>query len=116
MKPATIDMLRAYLLTASFAAAAIEVAALLSIDLFGVSEDVFSSQTFRAAIVVVIVCIVLVTRQVARAAFVSALSNHYASVPDEHSNAISVSPACPVRLLVVLHLRFNRTAIEWARC
>jgi hypothetical protein len=116
MKPATIDMLRAYLLTASLAATAIEAAALLSIDLFGVSEDVFSSPTFRAAIVAAIVCIVLVIRQVARAAFVAALSHHYASLPDEHSNAISVSPACPVRLLVVLHLRFNRKAIEWAKC
>ena len=88
MKPSTIDMLRAYLLTASLAAIAIEAAALLSISLFGVSEDVFTSTTLRAATVVAIVCIVLVTKRVARAAFVSALSHHYATFTDAHSSAI----------------------------
>ena len=115
MKASTIDMLRAYLLTASLAAIAIEAAALLSISLFGVSEDVFTSTTFRAATVVAIVCIVLVTKRVARAAFVSALSHDYAAFADAHSSAISVSPVCPVRTLVILHLRFNRRAIEWVR-
>jgi hypothetical protein len=116
MRPSTIDMLRAYLLTASLAAIAIEAAALLSIGLFGVSEDVFTSMTFRVASIVAIVCMVLVTRQVARAAFVSALSHRYASFSEEHSNAIILSPACPDRMLVSLHLRFNRQAIECARC
>jgi hypothetical protein len=116
MKPSTIDMLRAYLLTASLAAIVIEAAALLSIGLFGVSEELFTSITFRAATVAAIVCIVLVTKRVARAAFVSALSHHYATFTDAHSSVISVSPACPVRMLVILHLRLNRKAIAWARC
>jgi hypothetical protein len=116
MKPSTTDMLRAYLLTASLAAAAIEAVTLILIGLFGVSEEVFTSTTFRAIVVLTIVCIVVITRQVARAAFVSAVSHNYASFSDGHSNAISVSPACPVRFLVVLHLRFNRKDIEWAGC
>jgi hypothetical protein len=116
MKPSTIDMLRAYLLTASLAAAAIQAAVLLSIILFGVSEDVFTSMIFRIATVAIIVCIVLVIKRIARAAFVSALSQRYATVTDAHSNATSVSPVCPVRMLVILHLRFNRRPFEWESC
>jgi hypothetical protein len=116
MKPSTIDMLRAYLLTASLAAAAIQAAALLSIILFGVSEDVFTSMTFRIAAAAIIVCIVLVIKRIARAAFVSALSQCYATITDAHSNATSVSPVCPVWMLVILHLRFNRRPFEWERC
>jgi hypothetical protein len=116
MTPSTIAMLRAYLLTASFAAAAIEVLALLSIDLFGVSENVFDSGTFRIAAVATIVCIVLVIKRIARAAFISALSHDYAVVTDVPSRGTSVSPVCPGLMLVILHLRFNRRPIEWARC
>ena len=116
MTPATIAMLRAYLLTASLAAAAIQMAALLCVDLFGVSEAVFTSGTFRLAAVATIVCIILVVKRIARAAFLSALSHDYATVTDAHSNATSVSPVCPVRMLVILHLRFNRKPIEWAGC
>jgi hypothetical protein len=75
---------------------------------------VFTSTTFRVATVVAIVCMVLVTRRGARAAFVSALSRDHASFTDEHANAISVLPTA--RMLMVLHLRFERKAIEWARC
>lgn len=115
MKPSTIKMFRAYLLTASCAAMAIEAAALLAIGLFGVSEDVFTSLTFRTTTAVAILCAVLLTRIVARAAFASALYHHYATIADGRSNTISVSPVCPVRMLVILHLQFNRRAIEWAR-
>lgn len=116
MTPATIAMLRAYLLTASLAAAAIQMAALLSVDLFGVSETVFTSGTFRLAAVATIVCTILGVKRIARAAFLSALSHDYATITDAHSNATSVSPVCPVRMLVILHLRFNRRPIEWAGC
>jgi hypothetical protein len=73
MKSSTIKMLRAYLLTASCAAMAIEVVALLVIDLFGVSEGVFTSTTFRAAALVVIAGVVVLTRLAVRGAFFSAL-------------------------------------------
>ncbi|MGF6724779.1 hypothetical protein P3T43_004148 [Paraburkholderia sp. GAS41] len=116
MRPATIAMLRAYLLTASLAAAGIQLLALLAIGVFGVSEDVFTTATFHIAAMASTVCIVLVTRRIARAAFVSALSHDYATVSDARSNAISVLPACPVRMLVILHLRFIRRPIEWAEC
>lgn len=116
MKSSTIDMLRAYLLTASLAAAAIEVAALLSLGLSGVSDDIFTSTTFRAAAVVAVVCIVMVTKLVAHAAFVSAVSHRYTAFSDACSHSISVSPVCPARRLVILHLRFNRGAFELAEC
>jgi hypothetical protein len=114
MTPATIAMLRAYLVTASLAAAAIQMGALVSIGLFGVPEDVFTSGTFRLAAAATIVCIVLLIKRIARAAFLSALSHEYAIVTDAQSNATSVSPICPVRTLVILHLRLNRRPIEWA--
>ncbi|SIO45515.1 hypothetical protein [Paraburkholderia phenazinium] len=116
MTPATIAMLRAYLLTASLAAAAIQMVALLSIGLFGVPEAVFTSGPFRLVAVASVVCIVLVVKRIARAAFLSALSLDYATVTDAHSNTTSVSPVCPVRMLVILHLRFNRRPIAWATC
>jgi hypothetical protein len=114
MTPSTIAMLRAYLLTASLAAAAIQMAAVVSMGLFGVSQDVFTSLTFRIAAVVTIVCIVLVVKRIARAAFLSALSHDHA-ITDAQSDATSTSHACPARMLVILHLRFNRRPIEWAR-
>jgi hypothetical protein len=86
MTPSTIDMLRACLLTALTAATAIEAAALLAIGPFRVSEDVLTWMTFRAATEAAIACVLLVT------SFGS------------------------VRMPVVLHLRFNRKAFEWARC
>ena len=55
-------------------------------------------------------------QRIARAAFVSALSQCYATITDAHSNATSVSPVCPVWMLVILHLRFNRRPFEWERC
>jgi hypothetical protein len=116
MTPTTIAMLRAYLMTASLAAAAIQMAALLSIGLFGVPEAVFTSGPFRLVATASIVCIVLLVKRIARAAFLSALSLDYATITDTHSNATSVSPVCPVRMLVILHLRFNRRPIEWATC
>src|ERR1700761_9444199 len=84
MTPATTAMLRAYLLTASLAAAAIQMVALLSIGLFGVPEAVFTSGPFRLVAVASVVCIVLVVKRIARAAFLSALSLDYATVTDAH--------------------------------
>ncbi|WP_144152426.1 hypothetical protein [Paraburkholderia sp. BCC1885] len=116
MKPATITMLRAYLLTASLAAAAIQVGVLASIGFLGISEDVFTSATFRLAVLAIIACIVLVVKRMARAAFVRALSYDYAVVTDAPSRKTSVSPVCPGRVLVILHLLLNRRPIEWVAC
>ncbi|MEW6339163.1 MAG: hypothetical protein RXR20_23765 [Paraburkholderia sp.] len=79
MQSSTIKTLRVYLLTASCAAMAIEVMALLAISLFGVSEDVFALPAFRAATVVAIAGVVVLTRLVAHAAFLSTLLHRYAS-------------------------------------
>jgi hypothetical protein len=112
MKPSTIDMLRAYLLTASLAAAFLEVLVLIGHLLFGISEAAFLSVSFRLGVAVVIVCIVLATKRIAHGAFRSAVSNRYATCGGARSEAVYISPECPVRALVILHLRFNRRLFD----
>lgn len=107
-------MLRAYLITASLAAASIEFSALASYDLFDVSENVFVSRAFRTGVVIAIVAAVLATRYAARAAFRSALLHRQATVSMANAQSIAVSQSCPLRALVILHLRFNRRAVEVA--
>ncbi|WP_147329496.1 hypothetical protein [Paraburkholderia sp. DHOC27] len=114
MTPALIAMLRAYLLIASLTAAAIQTMALLSVALFGVSEAVFVSLPFRVAAALTIIATVLVVKQIARVAFLSALSHEHATITDTPSRTTRVSAVCPVRALVVLHLRLSRRQIEWA--
>lgn len=107
MKPATIDMLRAYLMTTSLAAVVTEVLVLVALFGFGMPEYTVHSIAFRVGVVIAVAIIVLVTRQLAQAAFRSAVSNHYATFCGG-SQSISVSRRCPVRQLVILHLRFIR--------
>jgi hypothetical protein len=116
MKSSTIDMLRAYLMTASLAAMSIEIAVLVSLELFGVSERVFTSTVFRASAASAIIGAVLMTRHVARIAYRSAVTHHYATLGGTNSQSVAVSPVCPVRMLVILHLRFNRRVVDLAGC
>ncbi|HEY1996284.1 hypothetical protein [Paraburkholderia sp.] len=108
MKPATIDMLRAYLMTTSLAAVFIQAVVLLALFGFGMPEYEVHSVAFRVGVLVAVAGIVLATRQVAQAAYRSAVSNCYATFSGAGSRIISVSPRCPVRQLVILHLRFIR--------
>jgi hypothetical protein len=116
MKSSTIDMLRAYLITASLAAMVIEIAALISIEWFGVSEHVFTSLVFRASAVSAIIGAVLMTKHAAHMAYRSAVAHHYATLSEANSQSVAVSPACPVRMLVILHLRFDRRTLDLAEC
>jgi hypothetical protein len=112
MRSPIIDMLRAYLLTASVAAILIEVPVLLALDLFRISEKVFASMSFRAGVAIAIVMLVLATKRLASIAFRSALAHHYATISSARPETISVSSSCPARMLVILHLRFNRALIN----
>lgn len=114
MKSPTIDMLRAYLMTASLAAMSIEIAALVSLELFGVPEHVFASAMFRVCALSAIIGAVLATKYAANRAYRSAVAHRYARSSVANIRGVVVSPACPVRSLVILHLRFNRRTVELA--
>jgi hypothetical protein len=121
MRSPTIDMLRAYLMTASLAAMSIEVGVLVSLEVFGVPEQVFGSAIFRLSACFVIVATVLVTKGVANLAYRSAVEHRYTKTTktqggngQSEGQSVAVSPACPVRTLVILHLRFNRRMVDLA--
>jgi hypothetical protein len=121
MRSPTIDMLRAYLMTASLAAMSIEVGALVSLEVFGVSEQVFGSAIFRLSACFAIIATVLVTKGVANLAYRSAVLHRYTKTTktkgvngQSEGQSVAVSPACPVRTLVILHLRFSRRMVDLA--
>jgi hypothetical protein len=108
MKPPAIDMIRAYLLTASLAAAGIDAIVLMALLVCGCSEDALRTSTFRLVAALAVIAVVLVTKQLARTAFRSALAHRHATVGGAPARVVSISSACPARALVILHLRFNR--------
>ena len=116
MKPSTVDMLRAHLMTASVLAMAIEAAALLSLIVFGTSESTFTTPLFRLMVVALLACGLVVARWVAFVAFARALRSHHAIRRTPRSGLVSLASNCPLRKLVILHLRFSRTAFEVLEC
>lgn len=116
MKPSTIDMLRAYLITASLAATLMEAFILLALFPFSVPAADFQSTPFRLMACVLIVGAVMLVRQLARAAYRSAVANKYATFRGSQSQVVALSPGCPGRSLVILHLRFNRRIFELVDC
>jgi len=127
LKAATIDMLRAYLLMASLAATLMELVVLVAIVVFGCSEGTFESTTFRVTVMLILLAAVLATRQIAGATFRWAVVHRYATFSGAVSETVTaqtvtpaapatvtISPTCPRRPLVVLHLRLNRRLFELA--
>jgi hypothetical protein len=119
MKAATVDMLRAYLLTASLAAMLVELVVLAAIVVFGISEETFQSKAFRLSVILILLATVLATRQIARAAFRSAVANRHVTFSGVlfetvTAETVTVSPTCPGRPLVILYLRLNRRLFELA--
>lgn len=112
MKPSTIDMLRAYLMTVSLAAVGMQIVMLVCLVVFGVSEQVFEAAPFRLAVAVIIVFATLATKHIAHAAFRFAVAHRHATYGDARVQIISVSRGCPVRMLVILHLRFSRRLFD----
>ncbi|WP_228975798.1 hypothetical protein [Paraburkholderia gardini] len=113
MKPAVVDMLRAHLLTASLAAMCFQVIALASL-FFDVSEASLESVPFRVLALGCVVTSVLLTRQVASMSFSRALHSHHATYRTASAlgGVVSVASNCPLRRLVILHLRMSGRPFE----
>jgi hypothetical protein len=101
-------MLRAYLMTASVAAALIQLVVLVSIVAFGVREQYFQTPAFRVSTVSAVCVMVLMTNRIARAAFRFAVARRYANFDESISPGVRISQECPARPLVILHLKFAR--------
>jgi hypothetical protein len=111
MKPATVDMLRAHLMTVSLLAMGMEAAVLLSLLLFGTSEATFVTRWFQLLAVSLLAAGVIAARWLASIAFERALRSHHA-MGGARSGFVSLASNCPLRNLVILHLRFSRRAFE----
>jgi hypothetical protein len=111
MKPSTVDMLRAWLLIASLAATFIDAVVLFSFGLLGVPERMFETRAFHLGVLAVVVLTVIVTRVLARSAYRTALASRHAIISDTPCQTVSVSADCPLRLLVIFHLRLNRAQL-----
>lgn len=114
MKPTIPDMLRAYLIPASLGAALLETVILFAYALFRVSDSAFQTLSFRLTAAGVVVMVIAVTRQRAYIAFRRAVSERYACCHGPAGETIYLSPACPERSLVMLHLRFSRRSFMLA--
>lgn len=111
MKPSTVEMLRAYLLVVSLAATFIDAVVLVALGVFGIPERVFEAAPFRIGVLIAIALTLVVTRIFARSAFRTALASRHAIVRDTPCQTVSVSADCPLRLLVIFHLRLNRARL-----
>lgn len=114
VKFVTVDMLRAHLLAAAFAALAVQVAALASLLLFGIAESAFDSSAFRASSALAIIAGIFAARRIAHFAFSGAVKSHHATCCDRLTKCISVASDCPRRHLVILHLRLSGIPFELA--
>ncbi|MDE1179870.1 hypothetical protein [Paraburkholderia sp.] len=110
MNPSTLNMLRAHLLAACIAAMCIQVVALFASFVLGVDDAVFATVQFRALVLMLVAGAVWATRRVAGVAYSRAVLTRHATGAAPHAFPVAVSPDCPLRELVVLHLQFSRTA------
>lgn len=114
MKPSTVDTLRAWLFVASLAATAIDAVVLVALEIFGVPERVFETAPFRVGVLIVIALTLVVTRHLAQSAFRSAVASRHAIVRDTPCQTVSLTADCPLRLLVVFHVRLSRARLARA--
>jgi 4-amino-4-deoxy-L-arabinose transferase-like glycosyltransferase len=112
MNPSTIERWRAYLLVASFAAAVIQVAAIFAILVLRVPQDDFASPLFRMSVIALVACSVAVVRQLAQLAFRDALASRHVRLVGGRQRAVALSAHCPRKILVILHVRFNRQTLD----
>jgi hypothetical protein len=109
MKPPTVDMLRAHLQVASLTAVGAEALVCVALLVLPVSQHFFGSASFRLIAIAVITGGVIVTRELARAAFELAVASCHANAANGSVRpfAFVVARNCPRRWLVVLHLRMS---------
>ena len=109
MKPVTVDMLRAHLLVASLTAVGAEALLCVALLVLPVSQHFFGSMSFRLVAIAVIAGGVIVAREFAQAAFAVAVESHHATPVDRSAWPVefAVTPDCPRRWLVILHLRLT---------
>ncbi|HEX7937150.1 MAG TPA: hypothetical protein VF573_29300 [Paraburkholderia sp.] len=107
MKPATVDMLRAHLMVASLTALAADVLACVTVAVVPGAQHLFVSSTFCLIALALMASGVIVTHQVAHAAFHLAVEERHASAASLHSRLVAVAADCPRRWLVILHLRLT---------
>jgi len=114
MKPSTVEMLRAWLLAASLAASFIDAVVIFSLGVLGVPERLFESAPFRVGVLAAIALTLVVMRNLARFAFRSAVASRHVIVSDTPCQSVSLTADCPLRLLVIFHLRLSRERLAWA--
>jgi hypothetical protein len=107
-EPATIDMLRAYLMIASLAATLLIAPVLLSHFLFAVPENAFQSMSFRSSAASMVLLVGLATKLMARRAFHIAVVKHHVKFDGAASQHIILTRGCRHLDLVILHLRLTR--------
>lgn len=107
MKLSTTVRLRAYLVTASISAVVIQVGALVAIFAFGVPEAYFQTPTFRLAAAGAICAMVFGFATISQLAFRSAVARRYAIHDDSQPGGFSVLNACPLRAVVIFHLKMT---------
>jgi len=108
MKPFTVDVLRAYLLTASMVAAILALCVALANFFLGFPEYIFLTSKFRICVAAVIVGSVWLAKWIASRAFNAALANHQVEICGTEPKQVVLADVCARRPLVLLHLRFSR--------
>lgn len=110
MKQITVEMIRAHVVTACVAATAIDVAVVCLLFFCKFPESTFETTSFRALTFTLLLAAVLVARHAAHLAFRDAIRRRHARFVGPQEDAVCVSPLCPARRLVILHLHFTGMA------
>lgn len=108
MSPAAIGECRAHLFVASLSAMLIQLVLLPSLIFLGARETLFTTLTFRLAIGAIVVAALFGVRALSRSAFRSAVASRHVRYRSPTRQIAFISPACPRRALVILHVRLNR--------
>jgi hypothetical protein len=107
MSRTTVDMLRAYLMTASMLAVCIDGAILLAVLVFHVPDSIFEGSSFRLISVCTLVVSTMAVRHRAMRAFQRALEFRHA-IDTGSGCPVLVDSSCPSFALVVLYLRMSQ--------
>ncbi|MCM2550965.1 hypothetical protein [Burkholderia glumae] len=108
----TVEAWRTYLLIAALAASGAQILVLLSIAVLQIPQHHFTTPTFRCATLVYLAVAVAATRAGARFAFRAGLRRGHVRLEPAAPGTVRVSPRCPLRALVLLHLRLRREQFE----